>query len=271
MNTETSTVTTTRAQSCAGILEDEKSTRWLIQCYMRANHVDSMILRNGEHALQAATSGNLAVLLVDLGLPDENGMDVIRAVRKVSRIPIIVISATVDSSIVTEALDAGADDYVRKPFSIIEVGARVRRVLRRVQEPPALEAVSAKAQAQIGRVTYDSALLQLRGPGGTSELTDMEARIVGMLLERRGRVLSRERISQTLWGHAWDPANRAIDVHVSKLRRKMREAGGNFNAIRVRRNVGYYLLAEGLKTTRRESGKEAGLVQRGHAAVSKAH
>jgi len=257
--------------ACAGILEDEISTRWLVQCYMRANRVDSLVLKDGQHALQAATSGKVGVLLVDLGLPDESGMDVIRAVRKVSQIPIVVISATIDSRTVSEALDAGADDYVRKPFSIIELGARVRRVLRRIEDHPMAGGGVSDTPATIGRVLYESSSLRLQGPQGNTTLTDMEARILSLLLEQRGRVLTRDKLCHALWGHSWDPSNRALDVHVSKLRRKMREAGGNFNAIRVRRNVGYYLLpAEKKKAVRRVSARPAGAGPRSSTLGSKA-
>ena len=242
-----------------------------VQCYMRANRVDSVVLKNGQHALQAATSGKVGVLLVDLGLPDESGMDVIRAVRKVSQIPIVVISATIDSRTVSEALDAGADDYVRKPFSIIELGARVRRVLRRIEDHPMAGGGASDTPATIGRVLYESSFLRLQGPQGNTTLTDMEARILSLLLEQRGRVLTRDKLCHALWGHSWDPSNRALDVHVSKLRRKMREAGGNFNAIRVRRNVGYYLLpAEKKKAVRRVSARPAGAGPRSSTLGSKA-
>jgi Response regulators consisting of a CheY-like receiver domain and a winged-helix DNA-binding domain len=222
-----------------GVLEDEKYVRDIICRFLLAERMEPRDLQNGAAAHNAALKRNIDLLLIDLGLGAEDGIDIIRRVRAVSTVSIIVVSGRADISSVAGGLDAGADDFVRKPIAFEELGARIRSVLRRrVALPPAEMAAAA---VTIGKVRFALADNEVVGPEGRVRLTEREVLILSHLLRNRGNPVSRELLSRALQGHGWDPTNRTLDVHIANIRAKLVSAGGVATMVRTRRNLGYQL------------------------------
>ncbi|MDX8048731.1 response regulator transcription factor [Lentzea sp. BCCO 10_0798] len=185
-------------------------------------------VRTGAEAL---TAGDFAMVLVDLGLPDMDGLDVCRELRARGDVPIIVISARSDEVDRVVGLEIGADDYVTKPFGVREVIARMRAVLRRVQ--PAQPEPEAH-----GRVRIDRRGRRVHLDGVELELTPKEFDLLAFLAEEPGTVFTREQIMEAVWDENWFGPTKTLDVHVGVLRRKLGEAA----SLETVRGVGFRLV-----------------------------
>ncbi|MFD4638886.1 response regulator transcription factor [Lentzea sp. NPDC058436] len=185
-------------------------------------------VRTGAEALAAE---DFALALVDLGLPDVDGLDVCRELRARGDVPIIVISARSDEVDRVVGLEIGADDYVTKPFGVREVVARVRAVLRRVQ--PAQREPEAH-----GRVRIDRRGRRVHLDGGEVELTPKEFDLLAFLAEDPGAVFTREQIMEAVWDENWFGPTKTLDVHVGVLRRKLGDAA----SLETVRGVGFRLV-----------------------------
>jgi DNA-binding response OmpR family regulator len=207
-------------------------------------------VRTGREALTAAREPSDGephdVVLLDLGLPDIEGLDVCRALRERSAVPIIVISARSDEADRVVGLELGADDYVTKPFGIREVIARIRAVMRRAQPagPPGLAPGGAGAgTAPSGpdrygpRLTIDRRAGRVHLDGSPVALTPKEYDLLGFLTEEPGALMSREQIMEAVWDAHWFGPTKTLDVHVAALRRKLAGAV----AIEAVRGVGFRL------------------------------
>jgi two-component system catabolic regulation response regulator CreB len=185
-------------------------------------------------ALEAATRADGADLIVlDLMLPDGSGFDLIGEWRKIKKTPIIVLSSRDGESDRVAALEAGADDYVTKPFSPREVVARVRAVLRRSQ-------IELGAPANVAfPISIDGATRRAALHGSNLELTRVEFDLLACLLENPGRVYSRADLIDRVWGDGFAITDRTIDSHVKALRKKVAEAGAEPGLIETVRGVGY--------------------------------
>ena len=174
------------------------------------------------------------VVLLDLGLPDTDGLDVCRALRERGDVPIIVISARSDETDRVVGLELGADDYVSKPFGVREVIARIRAVMRRVQP---------RAQTDAGpdrygsRLTIDRKAARVRLDGDEVALAPKEYDLLAFLTEEPGALMSREQIMEAVWDANWFGPTKTLDVHVAALRRKLEGA----IAIEAVRGVGFRL------------------------------
>jgi DNA-binding response OmpR family regulator len=192
--------------------------------------------RDGFSVTLAATASSASALaedadlvILDLMLPDGSGFDLIANWRKTKKIPIIVLSSRDGEADRVVALEAGADDYVTKPFSPREVVARVRAVLRR-------------SQAELGAapaISLDAVTRRARANGSTLELTRVEFDVLSCLLETPGRVYSRLELIGRVWGDGFAISDRTIDSHVKALRKKVAEAGAEPSLIETVRGVGY--------------------------------
>ncbi|MEO6598739.1 MAG: response regulator transcription factor [Polyangiaceae bacterium] len=202
--------------------------------------------RDGFSVTLAATAGEAVALadsvdlvVLDLMLPDGSGFDLIalwrtaRKATKATHIPVIVLSSRDAEADRVVALEAGADDYVTKPFSPREVVARVRAVLRRSQME--LSAGGAPSQA----LSLDASTRRARANGGSLELTRVEFDVLSCLLEQPGRVYSRAELIGRVWGSGFAITDRTIDSHVKALRKKVAEAGAEPGLIETVRGVGY--------------------------------
>jgi DNA-binding response OmpR family regulator len=188
----------------------------------------------GEAAL--AHEGPYDVVLLDLGLPDTDGLDVCKALRGRGDVPIIVISARSDETDRVVGLELGADDYVSKPFGVREVIARIRAVMRRVQ--PAGLAVPPPGPDRYGpRLTVDRKAARVRLDGEEVALAPKEYDLLAFLTEEPGALMSREQIMEAVWDANWFGPTKTLDVHVAALRRKLAGA----ITIEAVRGVGFRL------------------------------
>jgi DNA-binding response OmpR family regulator len=183
-------------------------------------------------AAAALAAGPAAIVLVDLGLPDMDGLDVCRELRARGDVPIIVISARADEVDKVVALEIGADDYVSKPFGVREVIARMRAVLRRVR--PAVE----PELAETGSLSIDRRARRVFVDGAEISLTPKEHDLLAFLAEAPGAAFTREQIMEAVWDEHWFGSTRTLDVHVGALRRKLGDAA----AIETVRGVGFRLV-----------------------------
>ena len=189
-------------------------------------------VRTGAEALRADLGD---VVLLDLGLPDIDGLDVCRQLRAGSDVPIIVISARADETDRVVGLEIGADDYVSKPFGVREVIARIRAVMRRVNadQRPA-------ETGHYGRVTIDRKAARVFVDGAEAQLTRKEYELLAFLTEEPGALMTREQIMEAVWDANWFGPTKTLDVHISVLRRKFSGA----LTIETVRGVGYRLVVD---------------------------
>ena len=212
------------------VVEDDTPVRNLITMTLKTHEYRYLSAQNGASAVMEALSHNPDIVLLDLGLPDMDGVEVIQKIRSWSNMPIIVISARTEDSDKIGALDAGADDYLTKPFGVMELLARVRALLRRTQEE------TPSAVMTLGDVTLDRESHRVTAGGQEIALTHMEFELLAFLMAHAGKAVTREVLLDDVWGIAYSGDTRTIDVHVRTLRQKLGDSG---RLIATIRNVGY--------------------------------
>jgi len=222
-----------------GVIEDDPSVREAVCRHLLSSGLKPMPCTQSLQVLDHVVANRLDLLLVDIGLGDENGIDLIRKVRMISALPIIIISGHGDSKTVVEGLNAGADDYQRKPIAFDELAARISSVLRRHQTADSTD--NAVKGYVIGPVRVDLRTRTASGARGNSDFTELEMQILCRLLQRPGKTISRDSLSRELLGANWDPNTRALDVHMTRIRKKLSAAGAPDKLIMTRRNLGYEL------------------------------
>jgi two-component system KDP operon response regulator KdpE len=197
------------------VVDDDPAIRRTLAITLRARDYEVIAAPNGRSALQIVDESVPDVILLDLGLPDMDGLAVLRRVRSLSRVPIIVVSARTGSIDKVEALDQGADDFVTKPFSIEELVARVRAATRRVgaDEPP--------LRVEVEGLVLDLTELQARRAGVEIHLTPTEWKIIGVLARRPGRLVRQRELLRSVWGPDYDQQTNYLRVHMASIRRKL--------------------------------------------------
>jgi two-component system KDP operon response regulator KdpE len=197
------------------VVDDDPAIRRTLAITLRARGYEVVAAPNGRSALQIVDESVPDVILLDLGLPDMDGLTVLRRVRSLSRVPIIVVSARTGSIDKVEALDQGADDFVTKPFSIEELVARVRAATRRVgtDEPP--------LRVEVEGLVLDLTELQARRAGVEIHLTPTEWKIIGVLARRPGRLVRQRELLHSVWGPDYDKQTNYLRVHMASIRRKL--------------------------------------------------
>ncbi|MFN7751026.1 MAG: response regulator transcription factor [Pseudomonadota bacterium] len=223
------------------VVEDDPHVRRLVTDALQAIglNVDTTLTRAGIFAV-LRDNGCSAVVL-DLGLPGDDGVDITRAIRERYSIPILILTGRSGVRSRVQGLEAGADDYLVKPFAPEELQARVRALLRRgaAAAPSDAQDIRRRPRAlRIGQVTVDCASGALSGPGTRDTLTARELRLLLALSAVRG-TLSREATYREVFGRTWDPEDRSLDVHIANLRRKLSRVGDGTPAISTVRGVGY--------------------------------
>ena len=181
------------------------------------------VLRDGESGLRHVLERPPDLLLLDLNLPGMDGLDIcrrLRSQRETSALPIIMLTARVDETDKVSGLELGADDYITKPFSVKEVVARVRAVLRRAERP----ADESEATFTRGSITVDRGARRVTASGQDVQLTRKEFDLLVALMDSRDRVLTRSHLLDRVWGYDHPGETRTVDVHVRKLRQKLGEA-----------------------------------------------
>jgi DNA-binding response OmpR family regulator len=212
------------------IVEDEsRIASFLVKGLGAQGHV-ATVVGTGAQALAHARAGDIDLMLLDLGLPDIDGHDVLVALRQFDRhTPVIVLTARDDVSDTVAALDAGADDYLSKPFAFDELLARIRVSLR---DDNTAEATVMRS----GNLELDLRTRRIRCDGREVELTAREFALAEVFLRHPGQVLSREQLLSNVWGYDYDPESNVVDVYVGYLRRKVGQ-----ERIATVRGMGYRL------------------------------
>ncbi len=223
------------------IVEDDSSVRNLITTTLKAHDYRFLTAQDGETAIMEASSHNPDVMFLDLGLPDMDGIEVIRKVRTWSCMPIIVISARSEDTDKIEALDAGADDYLTKPFSVEELLARLRVTQRRL----AMLEANASAEASVfinGDLKVDYAAGCAYLAGEELHLTPIEYKLLCLLSRNVGKVLTHTYITQKIWGSSWDNDVASLRVFMATLRKKIESRPDSPQYIQTHIGVGYRMM-----------------------------
>ena len=222
------------------VVEDDAPVRNLIGTTLKTHGYDYMTATNGESAVMQASSHNPDTVLLDLGLPDIDGVDVIKKIRTWSEMPIIVISARTEDKDKIDALDAGADDYLTKPFSVEELLARIRVTERR------LSAIQSSNKSESVFVNGDLKIDYAAGcaylSGDELHLTPIEYKLLCLLSRNVGKVLTHTFITQKIWGAAWESNVASLRVFMATLRKKIEPSADSPQYIQTHVGIGYRMV-----------------------------
>ena len=222
----------------------EAVSREDIAAVLEANGYDALTARTGSEAVSAITSHCPDVILLDLGLPDMDGMGILKFVREWSTCPIVVVSAREHERDKVEALDAGADDYIVKPFGTYELLARIRTAIRHTRTASGNDEIAQKGTYTVGEMTIDYNKHQVLMRGENVKLTLSEFRIVALLGKHAGKVLTYDFIIKELWGPRAGGSNQILRVNMANIRRKIEKNPAEPEYLFTEVGVGYRL-AEG--------------------------
>ena len=226
------------------IIEDEKSICDFIGKTLDSHEYKVTAANNGKDGLALITSSLPDLVLLDLGLPDMDGMDIIRKTREWSSLPIIVISARTQEKEKVQALDAGADDYITKPFGTFELLARIRTAIRHNNKLSDDSQNANRPYAADGlTIDFERRLVTLHGK--EIHLTRVEYKIVSVLAKNSGKVMTYDTLIDQVWGPYADDNNRILRVNMANIRRKIEENPGEPKYIFTELGVGYRMLEDG--------------------------
>ena len=229
------------------VVDDDPEIGALLQRYLAAQGLRISVAESGAQVRAAMMAARFDLVLLDLGLPDEDGLDLMRDLRNHWRGPVIIVSGRGDSVERVVGLELGADDYVTKPFDLRELLARIRSVLRRVQPVAAPEPLP-RTGFEFEGLRLDVLSRSLTDRNGTQiPLTTGEFDLLHVFLQRPNQVLSRDQLMNAVHGRDAGPFDRAIDVQIGRLRRKLEADAARPELIKSVRGAGY-LLAVGVKT-----------------------
>ena len=224
------------------VVDDEVSVTELISYNLSKAHYDVLVAHDGETALEIARSSSPDLVLLDLMLPRIDGLDVCRELRKTSQVPIIMITARGEETDRVIGLELGADDYVTKPFSVRELLARIKAVLRRNLPQAEGEGTSILVGPYGLELDEDTRTVTIKG--SELEITRLEFDLIQYLLINAGRVLSREQLLSQAWGYDFVGGTRAVDSAIKRLRAKFRTRLPDIELIQTVRGVGYRMVKE---------------------------
>jgi DNA-binding response OmpR family regulator len=214
------------------VVEDDPTIAEPLARALRRDGYDVDVHGDGASALARARRGDVDMVVLDLGLPDIDGMDVCRRLRAESRgLPILMLTARADELDTVIGLDAGADDYVTKPFRLAELLARVRAVLRRGQLEPSVH--------EVRGITVDTDARKAWLAGTELQLTVKEFDLLRVLVRDAGRVVSRGQLMREVWGGPWPSSTKTLDMHMTWLRRKLGDDPLHSRYITTVRGVGF--------------------------------
>lgn len=214
------------------IVEDDTSIRELEIYALKNSNFDVMGFSDGKELAKALETRIADIILLDIMLPGEDGLSILTQLRsseKFSNVPIIMVTAKTGEIDAVKGLDMGADDYITKPFRVMELVSRVKAVLRRTMKP-------VKKVLTYNNIKLDESKHIVLADNEEVELTYKEYEILKHLIKNQGIVLTRDRLMEIVWGYDFEQGNRTVDVHIQSLRKKLGSAGENIKTIR---NVGY--------------------------------
>jgi two-component system OmpR family response regulator len=227
------------------IVDDDREIRDLLARFLERNRFRVTAARDGREARRAWSAGHYQLVVLDLMLPGESGLDIARWLRSQGNVPIIMLTAMGDETDRIIGLELGADDYLPKPFNPRELLARMRAVMRRTAEQSERKPESDSRVLRFAGWLLEPTRRRLLNPDGVEvPLTGGEYELLMALLDRANRVLTRDMLLDLLRGRQAGPFDRAIDVAISRLRRKLEDDGRNAQVIKTVRGGGYVLAAD---------------------------
>ena len=231
------------------VVDDDREIRELLARFLEKHRMRITAVRDAREARRAWSNGHYQMVVLDLMLPGESGLDFARWLRTQSDVPVVMLTAMGEETDRIIGLELGADDYVPKPFNPRELLARIRAVLRRAGDQADRHSDTISRNLQFAGWTLEPARRRLLNPEGVEvALTGGEYDLLLALVERANRVLTRDMLLDLLRGRQAGPFDRAIDVAVSRLRRKLEDDGRNAQLIKTVRGGGYVLAATVEKT-----------------------
>ena len=232
------------------VVEDDPGINTFLKTTLSAEGYDVLTAANEKTALQMISSHCPDCILLDLGLPDMDGGEIIHSVRSWTQTPIIVISARSMEQDKADALDAGADDYISKPFGAVELLARIRTALRHTRTTAEKDEIALLGSYHVGELEIDYKKLRVYSGGNEVHLTPNEFKIVALLAKHAGRVLTYRAILRELWGPSVGVDNKILRVHMASIRRKIEPNPNEPRYVFTEVGVGYRMAEdeEGRKT-----------------------
>lgn len=221
------------------IVEDDNHIKNLISTTLKVNKYNYLVATSGKEAIMLAVSHKPDIILLDLGLPDMDGVEIIKNVREWSNIPIIVISARSEDTDKIEALDFGADDYITKPFSVEELLARIRVATRRLNSMNEKQAESIFKNGDL-TIDYSAGCVYLYDK--ELHLTPIEYKLLCLLSKNVGKVLTHTYITMEIWGTTWESDVASLRVFMTTLRKKIEQDSVESKYIQTHIGVGYRML-----------------------------
>jgi DNA-binding response OmpR family regulator len=220
------------------VVDDEPGVLSIVRSYLLKDGFHALEAQDGKKALDVFKHEKPDLVVLDVMLPELDGIEVLREIRKTSQVPVIMLTARTEDADKLVGLELGADDYVSKPFSPRELVARIKAVLRRAQKPAGAEG----APICIGEMTVDPERFEVTCHGRAVALTATEFRILLALAQAAGRVLSRQQLLERAFDMAYEGYDRTVDAHIKNIRRKLSDASGGrgCNIVTVQ-GVGYKL------------------------------
>ncbi len=223
------------------LIDDDVELCSMLTEYLGKNGFRVKAAHRGDTGLRAALQRAWALILLDVMLPGMDGFEVLKRVRAESPVSVLLLTARGEDVDRIVGLEIGADDYLPKPFNPRELLARMRAVLRRNTNVAALQ----PAVLRVQDLELDSPARKAMKAGSRLDLTDIEFGLLEALMRSPGKVVSREELSQTVLGRGFDPFDRSLDMHVSRLRRKLTQAGASDDQVKTVRGIGYQLVVDG--------------------------
>jgi DNA-binding response OmpR family regulator len=242
------------------VVDDEPPIRELLRAYLEADGFEVTTVGSGADALHQASRGPEApdLILLDVGLPDLDGLDVLRTLRRTSDVFVILVTARAEEVDRIVGLSVGADDYVTKPFSPREVVARVKTVLRRARTPVGSDAPAPADPDPVlafAGLTIDEARREIIRDGSPVSLSALEFDLLRALARSPGRVFSRAQLLEEVWGYDFYGDERVVDVHVRSIRRALGDDAAAPELVATVRGVGYKFIATAAPARPPDSGR----------------
>lgn len=223
------------------LIDDDVELCSMLTDYLGRHGFRISAVHRGDLGLTAACEKNWAMVLLDVMLPGLDGFEVLKQLRKTSTVSVLLLTARGEDIDRIVGLEMGADDYLPKPFNSRELLARMRAVLRR---SPTQDVEAASGALSVGRLMLDAAARRAEYNGHALDLTGVEFALLESLMRSPGKVVAREELAQTVLGRQFNPFDRSLDMHVSRLRKKIAAEGANEDLVTTIRGAGYQLTVE---------------------------
>lgn len=224
------------------VVDDDVELCDLVKEFLGPEGLQVEAVHNGNRGLERALTGEHALVVLDVMLPGMNGLDVLRKLRASSTVPVLLLTARGQDVDRIVGLELGADDYLPKPFNPRELVARIRAILRRTRSE-AGERQAPQTTVRVGDVELNPATRTVLRKGEAVDVTAVEFNLLDVLLREAGRVVTRDELAKIALGRMFSPYDRSIDMHISKLRKKLGEDGRGGERIKTVRGVGYIYAA----------------------------